>query len=217
MKYIITENQYISLVLRRRLDRVMNYIKTSYEYLHPCELDREYFVYSVAWNVGNEFFKESFTGNNTLSDIRGWVEDNLSDELLKHWDEKCGVKKKYKVGIFSESKLDDVIYKYLTSNYHPDYNWGPSLFDFYKEEIERNGYYDFEIEDWPAYSYVGKNGVYGGYTGEIVKAKTLLIEPDVWKKLDKFFGNRWEPVFVKWFEDNSDLPVEQVIKYGEAG
>ena len=112
--------------------------------------------------------------------------------------------------IISESRLDSLIYDYLTSNYHPDYNWGPSLYDFYKEEIQRDGYYDFEIEDWPAYSYVGKDiGTW--------KPKTLLIEPEVWKELNKFFGDRWEPVFVKWFEDNSNLPVEQVIKYGEAG
>jgi hypothetical protein len=101
--------------------------------------------------------------------------------------------------IISESRLNDFIYEYLTTEYHPDYNWGPELHDFYRKDIAKHGFHDFAINDRRAYAYRGQG------RGE------LLIRTWVEYKLDSLFGDRWRPVFVKWFEDNSGLPVKKII------
>jgi hypothetical protein len=102
--------------------------------------------------------------------------------------------------IITESKLNSFIYDFLTSNYYPDYNWGPELHDFYREDVSKYGYFDFMINDGSAFDYTRDS-------------KTLGIQDWIYKYLDDLFGKRWEPIFVKWFEDNSGLPVGDVIRY----
>lgn len=97
-----------------------------------------------------------------------------------------------------ESRLNDLIYGYLTKNYYPDYNWGPELHDFYKKDIDKFGFYDFEINDVSAFTYVGKG------------RNQLLIKPWVYEKLNDLFGPKWRSVFIKWFQDNSGLSVSTI-------
>ena len=49
--------------------------------------------------------------------------------------------------IITENRAEQVILKYLDKYIEPDYSWGPELHDFYKEDIERYGSYDFVIND----------------------------------------------------------------------
>lgn len=107
--------------------------------------------------------------------------------------------------IITESRLNDFIYEYLTKNYHPDYNWGPELHDFYKKDIKRYGWYDFNINDTGAYTYLDSAGIYKDN-----EKNTLLIQSWVVDRLNELFGDGWVSVFVKWFEDNSGLPVKHV-------
>ena len=102
--------------------------------------------------------------------------------------------------IITESRLGSFIYDFLTRNYHADYKWGPELHDFYRNDIAEYGYHDFMINDISSYDYTGDT-------------KTLGIQEWMYEELDDIFGNLWEPVFVKWFEDNSGLPVERFIRY----
>lgn len=97
--------------------------------------------------------------------------------------------------IISENVIDTAIYDYLTDNFYPDYNWGPELHDFYKNEVETYGSYQFEINDRYEYAYYGDG-------------KELVVYGNTYNKLTNLFGNLWKPVFVKWFEDNSGLKVE---------
>ena len=103
--------------------------------------------------------------------------------------------------IISESRFSEFIYDYLTKNYHPDYNWGPELHDFYKKDIEKYGFHDFEINDKRAFAYRG-----GGIN-------QLLVRKWVADNLNSLFGDVWRPVFVKWFEDNSGLPVKDLSEW----
>lgn len=105
--------------------------------------------------------------------------------------------------VISESRFDDFIYEYLTKNYHPDYGWGPELHDFYREDLAKHEYFDFLIKDISAYEYYLTSDAEG-----LVPAKTLLVQPWLQKVLSELFGYLWEPVFVKWFEDNTGLEVE---------
>lgn len=102
--------------------------------------------------------------------------------------------------IISESKLNSFIYDFLTRNYHGDYKWGPELHDFYRKDVSEYGYHDFMIDDISAYDYTEDT-------------KTLGIQDWIHEQLDDIFGKFWEPVFVKWFEDNSGLSVEPFIRY----
>jgi len=105
--------------------------------------------------------------------------------------------------LITESKLKDVIEKFLDFHIEPDYSWGPHLHDFYREDVERHGNYDFVINDRLAYSYWDGNG----------NDKFLEVMPWVYEKLDGFFGNMWKPIFIEWFEKNSGLKVRYFERY----
>lgn len=98
--------------------------------------------------------------------------------------------------IISESRLEDFIYEYLTSNYYPDYNWGPDSHNFFSKEVDLHGFYEFEIDGQRAYYYRGDG------------MNKLYVSPWIGDKLDNLFGDRWNQIFIKWFEDNSGLPVK---------
>ena len=104
--------------------------------------------------------------------------------------------------IISENKVNQIVRKYLDDSFYPDYNWGPELHNFYSEDIDLYGGYEFEVNDEVAYSYYDS----GGYT------KTLIISKWLTEKLTTLFGNMWVPAFIEWFEDNSGLKVEAIEK-----
>ena len=109
--------------------------------------------------------------------------------------------------VISESRLDSLIYDYLDGHYYPDYGWGPELHDFYREDLEKYEYFDFLINDISSYEYYLTPDA-----GGEVPAKTLRVQPWIHEKLSDLFGDMWEPVFVKWFEDNAGLDVEHFYK-----
>ena len=105
--------------------------------------------------------------------------------------------------VINKSKIHDIILKYLDDNFYPDYNWGPELHKFYREDVKRHGSYDFVVNDVLAYSYWDGNG----------NNKLLEVMPLIYEQLDGLFGGFWEPIFIKWFEKNSGLPVVNFDRY----
>ena len=99
--------------------------------------------------------------------------------------------------IISESQLDKIIYDFLEDEYYPDYDWGPELFDFYREEVEEYGGIGFLINDSEGYYYYDDG--------------TLEVLPWVCERLDSWFNNAWQPVFKKWFEEHSGLKVDRIV------
>lgn len=111
------------------------------------------------------------------------------------------VKKKKKVR-FDESvddrqSLDEIIYDFLEDEYYPDYNWGPELFDFYKNDVKNHGSVSFYINDDEGYTYYDHG--------------TLEIMPFVSERLDEWFNDSWLHIFTKWFEEHSGLKVKRVV------
>jgi hypothetical protein len=111
------------------------------------------------------------------------------------------VKKKKKVR-FDESvdgrqSLDEIIYDFLKDDFYPDYDWGPELFDFYREDVEKYGSIAFYINDSEGYVYYDDG--------------TLEIMPWVCKKLNDYFNDLWVPVFKGWFEEHSGLKVDRIV------
>jgi hypothetical protein len=85
----------------------------------------------------------------------------------------------------------------LEDDYYPDYNWGPELFDFYKNDVEEYGSATFYINDSEGYVYYDDG--------------TLEIMPWVCEKLNEYFNDSWYPTFKGWFEENSGLVVSRII------
>ena len=95
------------------------------------------------------------------------------------------------------NKLNKIIYNFLKDEYYPDYDWGPELFDFYREDVEKYGSITFYINDSEAYNYYDDG--------------TLEIMPWVCERLDSWFNNAWYSVFKYWFEENSGLKVSRIV------
>ena len=95
------------------------------------------------------------------------------------------------------SNLENIIYSFLQDDFYPDYNWGPELFDFYREDVEEHGMIPFYINDSEGYVYYDDG--------------TLEIMPWVCKKLDEYFNDSWYSVFKDWFEENSGLIVSRIV------
>jgi hypothetical protein len=96
-----------------------------------------------------------------------------------------------------KDKLNKIIYDFLKDEYYPDYDWGPELFDFYREDVEKYGSITFYINDSEAYNYYDDG--------------TLEIMPWVCERLDSWFNNVWYSVFKDWFEENSGLVVSRIV------
>jgi hypothetical protein len=110
------------------------------------------------------------------------------------------VKKKKRIhfeSIDERQSLDNIIYDFLEEEYYPDYNWGPELFDFYREDVEKYGSVNFYINDNEEYTYYDDG--------------TLEIMRNISERLDSWFNDSWKPVFKKWFEEHSGLEVKRIV------
>jgi hypothetical protein len=96
-----------------------------------------------------------------------------------------------------KSDVKNLIYGFLQDDFYPDYNWGPELFDFYREDVEQYGSVPFYINDSEGYVYHDDG--------------TLEIMPWVCKKLNDYFNDLWVPVFKDWFEEHSGLKVDRIV------
>ena len=97
----------------------------------------------------------------------------------------------------NRQSLDEIIYDFLEDDYYPDYNWGPELFDFYKNDVKNHGSVSFYINDSEGYTYYDHG--------------TLEIMPFVSERLDEWFNDSWLHIFTKWFEEHSGLKVKRVV------
>jgi len=103
--------------------------------------------------------------------------------------------------IVNESKLNNLILNYINQNFHPDYDWGPELHDFYRNEIDKYGSYNFTIDEERAYDFHKDWG----------EGPELVVHEFVTDQLNGLFGKHWSPVFKDWFEKNSGLKAESMI------
>ena len=136
------------------------------------------------------------------------IKNNLRNMIDDHGFKNAakvvgGGKRLMKILNIADEDLDEFIYQYLTDNLHPDYNWGPKLHNFYKEDVKKYGIYEFSIKDKYRYAYLGE---WDGYD----YLYTLVISEWANNELTSLFGDKWIPVFKRWFEYNSGLEVREV-------
>jgi len=135
-------------------------------------------------------------------DFKPRVEKNYDGEEVEYIGSKTrkyNVKKKKKIkeSVDGKSSLENLIYEFLNDDFDPDYNWGPELFDFYREDVKEHGVIPFYIKGSEAYVYY-EDG-------------TLEIMPWVCEKLNEYFNDLWYSVFKSWFEENSGLKVSMMV------
>jgi hypothetical protein len=134
--------------------------------------------------------KEESLRNKLLDDVKEYG----LEEVLGYIG---GSENLFKILKLDDKEMEDLIINHLNGKFYPDYNWGPDLHDFYSHDVSKYGSYDFLIDDRLAYTYE--------------RSKKLRILPLVVDPLTKIFGNRWIPVFKKWFETNSGLEVDDIV------
>ena len=103
--------------------------------------------------------------------------------------------------IITESKYEEGILNYLKANYYPDYDWGPELHSFYKEDVKNHGGLEFYINDQVGYEFHSRE-----LKNNILHVYSMISEP-----LYNLFGYKWVPIFKEWFEENTGLEVNEVI------
>jgi hypothetical protein len=138
------------------------------------------------------------------------IQDSLYDMINTDGIKKAskavgGMNRLIKILDFNEEDINKFIYQYLTENYSPKHDWGPEIQNFYRfrVDVEKYGIYEFLINDKYLYAYLGE---WDGYD----YLYTLVISELVDKELTPLFGDKWIPVFKRWFEYNTRLEVREI-------
>ena len=195
MRWFLIDNKEL-----RNIDRgsIEDYIQ-EYKYDELAEYYNERCMESKDDNIQESvkrILRENLLKNNLMNLI--------NDVGIKKASKAVGgVSRLIKILDLNDEEINDFIYLYLTEGFYPDYNWGPELHDFYRKEIEQYGVYEFLINDVPAYAYLGE---WDGYD----YLYTLSITKWAIDELTTMFGDKWIPVFKKWFENNSGLEVREI-------
>jgi uncharacterized protein YfeS len=140
------------------------------------------------------------------------IQDSLYDMINTDGFKKAakavgGGKRLMKILNIDDEDLDGFIYQYLTDNLSPNHDWGPKNTP-QKQQFKRNlksyGIQSFYVDyDTDAYSYFGE---WDGYDYLYL----LSIHRWVVNELTSLFGDKWIPVFKRWFEYNSGLEVREI-------
>lgn len=118
--------------------------------------------------------------------------------------------------IITENKLNDIILDYINKTYDVNnINWTEG-FDDYGNPDDK--FYEFYYGD-----YSDDETVFRWYSKEYwtnkddfrVKLSPILFieDEDIGGNLTNLFDDKWRPIFIKWFEDNFNLPVETLDGY----
>lgn len=105
--------------------------------------------------------------------------------------------------IIANSRLENIILRYLDSNLTPYDGWNPE--EYYEDaRAGLDGLYLFLDED-----NTDEHMYY--LTKKSNKNFPKVFLPDYWyDSLMDLFGEHWKPVFIKWFEKNTTLPIKSV-------
>lgn len=104
--------------------------------------------------------------------------------------------------IITENRVNELILKYLKDNVTPSNYyatiWGSESHKENREEVEEYGYMSFNVDWKQAFTFYNKYGD---------EKNVLFVETWLSDSLTSLFDDRWEPIFKKWFEENSGLNV----------
>ena len=89
MKYIITEDQYNSLVVKRRLDQIRQLVKSQFFYQYPCDApDFETFIYFLIRETKDTLTLDWINDEN-FEYVEKFINTEMRDELRDYYVENC--------------------------------------------------------------------------------------------------------------------------------
>jgi hypothetical protein len=126
--------------------------------------------------------------------------------------------------VITENKFNEGVLRFINSVYDVDrIGWTYGLDDWGNEVGNAAEFYlgDY-VDDNVLFKWYGE-GYWNSeesenwgmvYCQEMAnKSPMLVFESDGdYYNLEGLFGNRWKPVFIKWFEDNFGLPVKTITR-----
>jgi hypothetical protein len=125
--------------------------------------------------------------------------------------------------VITENKFKEGILKYINSMFDiNNIGWTYGIDDWGNDVDYAMSFYtgDFE-EDEGLFKWYGKDywtsddaeGWGEGYCIEMKDKSPILAFDDVqqYDNLQGLFGNRWQPIFIEWFEENFKVPVKTII------
>lgn len=88
MKIIITEDQYNSLMVRRRLDQVRDLVKNQFVYQYPCDIpDFGTFLYFITREVKDNNYE--WINDENFEYIEKFINIHMKDELRDYYVHNC--------------------------------------------------------------------------------------------------------------------------------
>ena len=116
--------------------------------------------------------------------------------------------------IITENKIESAIIKYLNTHYNVDeIHWNPFHDDDGDPTDDAIEYYsgDYYENDYGPFTLY-KESYWLHEMDDRKELSPLLIIEDknFYQSLNSMFGNRWEPVFKKWFEDNFGEKIKTI-------
>ena len=127
--------------------------------------------------------------------------------------------------IITENKVNEIILKQINIMYDiNDFGWTPGIDEWGNEVDYAYKFYVLDYDDddntifrWYSEEYWTTDE--GNEWGErfrndmLSKSPMLVFDSDSgYNNLEGLFGNRWKPIFMKWFEDNFELPVKTITR-----
>ena len=89
MKYIITEDQYNSIVVKRRLNQIRQLVKSQFFYQYPCDApDFETFIYFLIRETIDTLTLDWINDEN-FEYVEKFINTEMKDELRDYYVENC--------------------------------------------------------------------------------------------------------------------------------
>ena len=89
VKYIITEDQYNSIVVKRRLNQIRQLVKSQFFYQYPCDApDFETFIYFLIRETKDTLTLDWINDEN-FEYVEKFINTEMKDELRDYYVENC--------------------------------------------------------------------------------------------------------------------------------
>jgi hypothetical protein len=120
--------------------------------------------------------------------------------------------------LLKESQFESLIIDYLNFTFPPEeISWDNSFDDYGNPDKCASVFYkgNFGDEDtlfrW--YDRCWWDGVQSEWTKRGLRSQSPILEFEEEKylnSLNAYFGDKWEPIFIKWFRDNFDYDINTI-------
>ena len=126
--------------------------------------------------------------------------------------------------VITENKFNEGVLKFIESIYDVNNigwtygidDWGNEVdyaITFYQGDFDENeGLFKWYGEDY--FTSEESEGWGEEYCEDLLSKSPLLAFDSVgqYDNLQGLFGNRWQPIFIEWFEKNFKVPVKTIIR-----